>query len=51
MPYALYLGFKGIVSEILSIISEVPLGKHATTVAMKLRDVMLLNGILFNSEG
>ena len=28
-------------SEVLSIINEIPLGKHTTTVAMKLRDVML----------
>ena len=41
---------KRIVSEVLAIISEIPLGKHATTVALKLREVMLLNGILFNSE-
>ena len=41
---------QGIVSEILSIIDEIPLGKHTTTVALKLREVMLLNGIMFNSE-
>jgi hypothetical protein len=41
---------QGIISEILSIIGEIPLGKHTTTVALKLREVMLLNGILFNSE-
>ena len=32
---------KGFMSEVLSIINEIPLGKHTTTVAMKLRDVML----------
>ena len=41
---------QGIVSEILSIINEIPLGKHKIDVAMKLREVMLLNGILYNSE-
>ena len=41
---------QGIVSEILSIIEEIWLGKHTTTVGLKLREVMLLNGILFNSE-
>ena len=38
------------ISEILSIIEEVPLGKHMTEVALKLREVMLINGVLFNSE-
>ena len=41
---------QGIISEILSILSEIPLGKHKIVVAMKLREVMLLNGILYNSE-
>ena len=41
---------EGIVSEILSIIDEIPLGKHTTTMELKLREVMLLNWILFNSE-
>ena len=41
---------QGINSEILSIISEIPLGKHKIIVAMKLGEVMLLNGILYNSE-
>ena len=27
-----------------------PFGKHALTLGLKLREVMLLNGILFNSE-
>ena len=40
----------GIVSEIMAIINEIPLGKHKIDVAMKLREVMLLNGILYNSE-
>ena len=41
---------QGIISEILSIINEIPLGRHKIDVAMKLREVMLLNGILYNSE-
>ena len=41
---------QGIISEILSILDEIPLGLHRIDVAMKLREVMLLNGILYNSE-
>ena len=41
---------QGIVSEIMSIINEIPLGRHKIYVALKIREVMLLNGILFNSE-
>ena len=40
----------GIVSEITSIITEIPFGKHKMEVAMKLREAMLINGILYNSE-
>ena len=40
----------GIVADILSIISEIPLGKYKVPVALKLREAMLLNGMLFNSE-
>ena len=40
----------GIIAEILSLINEVPLGKYKTEVGLKLRDAMLLNGILYNSE-
>ena len=40
----------GIVSEIPSIINEIPLGKHKVEVALRLREAMLVNGILFNSE-
>ena len=40
----------GIVAEIVSIIKEIPLGKHKTEVALKLREAMLINGILYNSE-
>ena len=38
-----------IVAEITSILEEIPLRKHKK-VAMKLREAMLLNGILFNVE-
>ena len=34
----------------MSILDEVPLGRHRMEVGMKLREVMLLNGILYNSE-
>ena len=40
----------GIANEILSIIDEVPLGRHRAATAIKLREAMLINGILFNSE-
>ena len=40
----------GIVAEILSIINEIPLGKHWIEVALQLREAMLINGVLFNSE-
>ena len=41
---------EGIISEILSILSEIPLGKYKIEAALKLREAMLLNGVLFNSE-
>ena len=40
----------GIVSEILSIINEITIGIHKVEVALRLREAMLVNGILFNSE-
>ena len=40
----------GIVAEISSILEEIPFGRHKSEVAMKLRESMLLNGILFNVE-
>ena len=36
----------GIVSEIMAIINEIPLGKHKIDVAMELGEVMLLNAVL-----
>ena len=40
----------GIVANILAIISEVPLGHWKVDAGLRLREAMLLNGILFNSE-
>ena len=40
----------GISNEILSIVDEIPLGGHRVATALKLREAMLINGILFNSE-
>ena len=34
----------------MSILSEIPLGKYKTEAALKLREAMLLNGVLYNSE-
>ena len=41
---------QGINTAIMSILNEVPLGRHRIEVGMKLREVMLLNGVLYNSE-
>ena len=41
---------QGIVANILSIINEIPFGKHRVDVGLRLREAMLLNGMLFNSE-
>ena len=41
---------QGINTGIMSILNKIPLGKHKMDVAMKLREVMLINGILYNSE-
>ena len=40
----------GINTGIMSILNEIPIGKHKMDVATKLREVMLINGILCNSE-
>ena len=40
----------GIVNEIVSILGEIPLGPYRISVGLKLREAMLLNGMLFNSE-
>ena len=39
-----------IVNEILTIIEEIPLGKYKIEIGLILRQAMLLNGILYNSE-
>jgi hypothetical protein len=39
-----------IVNEILAILEEVPLGKYKMEIDLELRQAMLLNGVLFNSE-
>ena len=39
-----------IVAEILAILADIPLGKYKMDIGLKLRQAMLLNGVLFNSE-
>ena len=38
------------VAEILAILEEIPLGEHKMEIGLQLRQAMLLNGMLFNSE-
>ena len=40
----------GIIREINAILEEIPLGKYRVDIGLKLRQAMLINGILFNSE-
>ena len=40
----------GIVSNILAIVNEVPLGQWKVEAGLRLRQAMLINGILYNSE-
>ena len=40
----------GIVSDIMSLISEIPLGKYKTKIALIVTQAMLINGIVCNSE-
>ena len=40
----------GIISNIMAIVNEVPLGHWKTEAGLKLRQAMLVNGCLFNSE-
>ena len=40
----------GIVSDILAILNDIPLGKHKIEIGLMLRQAMLINGVLFNSE-
>ena len=39
-----------IVNEILAILEEIPLGKYRMEIGLNLRQAMLINGILYNSE-
>ena len=39
-----------IVAEILAILEEIPLGKYRMEIGLQLRQAMLLNGMLYNSE-
>ena len=39
-----------IVAEIIAILDDIPLGRYKMEIGLKLRQAMLLNGILFNSE-
>ena len=39
-----------IVAEILAILEDIPLGKYKMEIGLKLRQAMLLNGVLYNSE-
>ena len=41
----------GIVTEILAILDEIPLGSYRLDMGLKLRQAKLINGILFSSEG
>ena len=40
----------GIANEIIAILEEIPLGRFKMEIGLKLRQAMLLNGILYNSE-
>ena len=40
----------GMISDILAIVNELPLGHWRTEAGLRLRQAMLVNGILFNSE-
>ena len=40
----------GIINEKLGILDEIPLGRYKMEIGLKLRQAMLLNGILYNSE-
>ena len=39
-----------IVAEIQAILEDIPLGKYRLDIGLKLRQAMLINGVLFNSE-
>ena len=41
---------QGIITGIMSILNDIPLGRHSMDIEMKLREVILLNVILYNTE-
>ena len=40
----------GIIADILSILDDIPLGKYKVEIGLLLREAMLINGLLYNSE-
>ena len=40
----------GIANEIIAILNEIPLGRYKMEIGLKLRQAMLINGMLYNSE-
>ena len=40
----------GIITEIMAILEEIPLGRYKIEIGLKLRQAMLINGMLYNSE-
>ena len=40
----------GMVAEIIAIVNDIPLGKYKLEIGLKLRQAMLISGLLFNSE-
>ena len=40
----------GLTSEILAILNEIPLGQYKMEMRLQLKQAMLLNGMLYNSE-
>ena len=40
----------GIVNEIIAILDEIPLGRYRLEIGLRLRQAMLVNGMLYNSE-
>ena len=46
-----HLQTHGIVTEVLALLHEIPLGSYRIEMGLQLRQSMLINGLLFNSEG
>ena len=40
----------GIINEIMAILDEIPLGRYKMEIGLRLRQAMLVNGMLYNSE-